>query len=75
MKNNGITYLILTSILLVIITILVYFNTSFPLVFYLTFFGQCLLVYSVYRILTDNYKTERTFDDWYEDYSHNKEEN
>ncbi|SLK03397.1 hypothetical protein SAMN05660445_02723 [Salegentibacter salarius] len=60
MKNNGITYLILTSILLVIITILVYFNTNFPLVFYLTFFGQCLLVYSVYRILTDNYKTERT---------------
>lgn len=75
MKNNGITYLILTSILLVIITILVYFNTNFPLVFYLTFFGQCLLIYSVYRILTDNYKTERTFNDWYEDYSHKNEEN
>lgn len=74
MKNNGITYLILTSILLVIITILVYFNTNFPLVFYLTFFGQCLLVYSVYRILTDNYKTERNFDDWYEDHSHKNEE-
>ena len=75
MKNNGITYLILTSILLVIITILVYFNTNFPLVFYLTFFGQCLLIYSVNRILTDNYKTERTFDNWYEDHSQHKEEN
>jgi uncharacterized membrane protein HdeD (DUF308 family) len=75
MRNNGITYLILTSILLVIITILIYFNTNFPLIFYLTFFGQCLLIYSVYRILTDNYKTERTFDDWYEDRSHKNEEN
>ncbi|HKL36803.1 MAG TPA: hypothetical protein VJ899_10980 [Salegentibacter sp.] len=74
MKNNGITYLILTSILLVIITVLVYFNADFPLIFYLTFFGQFLLIYSVYRILTDKYKTERTFDDWYEDYPHNKED-
>jgi len=74
MKNNGITYLILTSVLLVLIAILVYFNTNFPLIFYLTFLGQCLLIYSVYRILTDNYKTERSFDDWYEDYSDKNEE-
>jgi len=74
MKNNGVTYLILTSVLLVLITILVYFNTNFSLIFYLTFLGQCLLIYSVYRILTDNYKTERSFDDWYEDYSDKNEE-
>jgi hypothetical protein len=45
-------------------------------VFYLTLAGQFLLIFSVYKILTDNnYKTKKTFDDWYEDYPHNKEEN
>ncbi len=68
MKNNGVTYLILTSILLVVIAVLAYFNTSFPLVFYLTCAGQILLIFTVYKVLTDNYKTQKTFDDWYEDY-------
>lgn len=68
MKINGITYLIFTSILLVVITVMVFFNTAFPVVFYLTCIGQILLIFTVYKILTENYKTEKTFDDWYEDY-------
>ncbi|PKD17139.1 hypothetical protein APR41_06815 [Salegentibacter salinarum] len=72
MKNNGITYLIITTILLVVVTSLVYFNISFPVVFYLTCIGQILLIYTVYKVLTDNYKTKKTFDDWYEDYPDNK---
>ena len=74
MKSNGITYLILTSTLLVIVAVLAYFNAGFPVVFYLTCAGQILLVYTVYKVLTDKYKTKKTFDDWYEDYPHNKEE-
>ncbi|PRX49873.1 hypothetical protein [Salegentibacter salegens] len=68
MKNNGITYLIFTSILLVVITTLVFFNTGFPVIFYLTCIGQILLIFTVYKVLTDSYKTKKTFDDWYEDY-------
>jgi lipopolysaccharide/colanic/teichoic acid biosynthesis glycosyltransferase len=76
MKFSGVTYLILTSILLVIVAVLAYLNAGFPVVFYLTLAGQFLLIFSVYKILTDNnYKTKKTFDDWYEDYPHNKEEN
>jgi TRAP-type C4-dicarboxylate transport system permease small subunit len=40
---------------------------SFSWVFFATLFGQGLLVYSVYKVLVDNYKTDKTFDDWYED--------
>ena len=42
-------------------------NVSYPWVFFATIIGQILLVYSVYRVLTDKYKTDKTFDDWYED--------
>ena len=73
MKNNGVTYLILTSSILVIIAVLVYFDFNFPLIFYLTVAGQCLLIFTVYKVLTDNFKTKKTFDDWYEDYSYNEE--
>lgn len=75
MKANGITYLIITSILLVIVAVLAYFNTAFPVIFYLTCAGQVLLIYTVYKILTDNYKTEKTFEDWYEDYPYNDHRN
>ncbi|WP_037321804.1 hypothetical protein [Salegentibacter sp. Hel_I_6] len=73
MKNKGITYLILTTILLVLVAALAYFNTDFPLVFYLTFFGQILFIFTVYKVLTDNYSTKKTFEDWYEDYPDKKE--
>lgn len=68
MKSNGIRFLILTSILLITISILVYFNFNFSIIFYLTLIGQILLIFTVYKVLTDIYKTEKTFDDWYEDY-------
>lgn len=29
--------------------------------------GPILFMYTVYRILKDNYTTDKTFDDWYED--------
>lgn len=67
MKLNGIFYLTITSLVLVALVILVHFDTSFELIFFLTTAGQLLLVYTVYKILTDDYKTERTFDDWYQD--------
>jgi len=42
-------------------------NFPFNWVFFVTLFGQALLVWMVYKVLTDNYRTDKTFDDFYED--------
>lgn len=39
----------------------------FGLVFYLTVLGQVLVVLMVYKVLTDNYTTNKTFEHFYED--------
>lgn len=74
MKFNGIFYLIVTTIVLVALVIMVFFNAPFSLVFYTTVGGQLLLIFTVYKILTSSYTTDKTFDDWYEDYPIGKEE-
>ncbi|TDN78557.1 hypothetical protein DET49_1454 [Salegentibacter sp. 24] len=68
MKNNGPSFLILTTIILVTVTILVFFRIGFPVVFYLTCIGQILMIFSIYKVLTDKYSTKKKFKDWYEDY-------
>lgn len=74
MKNRPIILLIITSVILVLVTVLSFLNVQFPLVFYLTLIGQVFLIYTVYSVLTNNYKTTRTFDDWYEDHPIKEEE-
>ena len=74
MKNKPIILLIITSIILVLVTILSFLNVQFPVVFYLTVIGQAFLIYTVYSVLTNNYTTKKTFDDWYEDHPIGKEE-
>lgn len=73
MKFNGIFYLVLTSICLVALALMAYFNLPFHLLFYLTLAGQALLIFSVYKVLTDNYKPQGTFDDWYEEHHASRE--
>ncbi|MAO07129.1 MAG: hypothetical protein CL596_00280 [Alteromonas sp.] len=68
MKNLGIPLLIATSILLLTLVIFSSLNISFAWVYVLTVVGQFLLVFTVYKILTDDYTTDKTFDDFYEDY-------
>ena len=72
MKISGIDFLIATSLVLVTLTILASLNYSFSILFYLMCFGQLLLVFTVYKILTDDYTTEKTFEDMYEDKSPDK---
>lgn len=57
-----------TTITLVIVTIMAAMNFSFNWVFYVTVLGQLMVVYMVYKVLTDDYKTEKTFKDFYEDH-------
>ena len=68
MKNTAIKLVLAISLLLVVLTIMADLNFSFSLMFFLTLFGQILLIYTVYKVLTDKYTTDKTFDDWYEDH-------
>ncbi len=74
MKANGIFYLVLTTIVLVALTIIVFYDIPFSVIFYMTVGGQLLLLFTVYKVLTDDFSTKKTFDDWYEDYPIGKEE-
>lgn len=66
--------MIITTIVLVALAIMVHFNPPFSLVLYTTIGGQLLLIFTVYKVLTDDYDTNKTFEDWYEDYPIGKEE-
>lgn len=59
----------MTSVVLALVAVFYYFDFPFPIVFFLVVVGQALLIYTVYRILTDDYTTKKTFDDFYEDHS------
>lgn len=60
--------MIISSLLLVAIAVMVFYNVSYPIVFYTVLAGQAFWLFTVYKVLTDNYTTEKTFDDWYEDH-------
>lgn len=67
MKINAISLLGFTTLVLITLTIFVAMDFSFSWVFFLTVFGQALLVFTVYKVLRDDYTTTKTFKDFYED--------
>ena len=74
MKISAISWLAITTCILLTVTIFSTMSLSFSWVFYLTVLGQVLLVYTVYKVLKDNYTADKTFDDFYEDYPIGKNE-
>lgn len=74
MKVPVLFYVAITTLLLVTLAIMVTMNMPFNWVFYLTCIGQVLVVVMVYNVLKDNYTTNKTFDDFYEDHPIGKEE-
>lgn len=74
MKNTALIFLGITTLILILVTVLSALNIQFPVVFYLTCLGQALLIFTVYKVLTDDYQTDKNFEDWYEDYPVGKEE-
>jgi len=68
MKNTALRLVWASTFVLVVLTIMAQLNFPFSWIFFLTLFGQGLLIYTVYKVLTDNYTTDKTFDDWYEDH-------
>lgn len=67
MKLNMSFYIVLTTMVLVTVAIMSSLELPFNWVFFTTLGGQVLLLVMVYKILADDYQTEKTFDDWYED--------
>lgn len=68
MRNSAMFWVVNTTIILVIVTIMAAMNFPFNWVFYVTVLGQSMVVYMVYKVLTDDYKTDKTFKDFYEDH-------
>jgi uncharacterized membrane protein len=67
MKTSPFPYIAITTLLLVTITIMCAMDFPFNWVFYLTVLGQVMLVVMVYKVLTDDYTTDKTFEHFYED--------
>tara|TARA_R110002051_G_scaffold91205_3_gene160279 strand:+ start:47488 stop:47712 length:225 start_codon:yes stop_codon:yes gene_type:complete len=67
MKISGMFLLAVTTLLLVTTTIFASLNLAFGWIFLLTVLGQVLFLFTVYKILRDDYSTDKTFADFYED--------
>ena len=67
MRPSAMFWVGITTVVLITVTIMASMGFPFNWVFYITVIGQLMVVYMVYRVLTDNYHTEKTFEDFYED--------
>lgn len=69
MKTSPFLYIAIVTLAIISITIASAMNLPFNWIFYLSLIGQFLVIVMVYKILTDDYKTEKTFEDFYGDHS------
>ena len=60
-------YITITTILLIAVAVMVHYNFSFSSVAIVVLFGQAWWILTVYKVLTDDYSTDKAFEDWYED--------
>ena len=67
MKLSATFYITVTTLLLVAVGVMVYYDFSYSTVWYTVVAGQAWWIFTVYKVLTDDYSTDKTFDDWYED--------
>jgi hypothetical protein len=69
MKNSAIQWIFITALILVTVALFSALNFNFSWVFFLVVFGQVIFVVMVFKILNDNYTTDKTFEDFYQDRS------
>lgn len=67
-------YVWFTTFLLITISIMASMNMPFNWVFYTTVVGQFIIAVMVFRVLKDRYTTDKTFQDFYEDYPIGRQE-
>jgi uncharacterized membrane protein len=75
MKNSAMFLVSFTTGFLFVLTALTFTKIGFSWMFVLTFIGQLLVALMVYKVLRDQYTTDKTFEDFYEDHPIGKEEN
>lgn len=68
MRLSAMAFLAITTLILFTLVLFSSLNFPFSWVFLLTTIGQILLVVTVYKVLRDNYTTDKTFEDFYEDH-------
>lgn len=74
MKDTALFWVGITTLVLITVTIMATMNLPFNWVFYVTVLGQILVVVMVYRVLIDDYTTDKTFADFYEDHPIGRQE-
>lgn len=67
MKNIAIKLVWFTTLYLLVFTALSALGMAFPLMWGILLLGQLLVMYMVYKVLTDDYRTDKKFRDWYSD--------
>ena len=68
MKNSAMFLVLFTTAFLFVLTGLIFAKIGFNWMFVLTVIGQLLVVLMVYKVLRDHYTTNKTFEDFYEDF-------
>lgn len=67
MKTTAMFWLAATTMVLISLAIMAAMNFPINWIFCITVLGQIMLGYLVFRVLTDNYTTNKAFEDFYED--------
>ena len=67
MKIKAMDWVWITTIFLVLLTVAAALNVRFVWIFFATLTGQALVLLMVYKVLTDTWDTQKTFEDSYED--------
>jgi hypothetical protein len=68
MKNFAIKVVWFTTAIVFVFAGLCQTNIALPLLLAVLIFGELLILFMVYMVLTDTYTTTKTFKDWYEDH-------
>lgn len=68
MKNFAIKLVWFTTIYVFVFAGLCQTNVPLPVIMTMYCIGIPLILLMVYTVITDNYKTTKTFKDWYEDH-------
>jgi len=67
MKTEAMKWVWITTVFLGLLALAAALNARFVWIFFATLTGQALVLVMVYKVLTDSWDTQKTFDDFYED--------
>lgn len=68
MKISAMTWVAITTLFLLMLTVAAALGSAFRWIFLATVAGQALVLIMVYKVLRDSWTTDKTFEDYYEDF-------